>query len=218
MANDHDLGLSVQGWLAKIGLESPLKDPQPVHGMTIPETIKDAWQRIIDALGLDHLDDSIKDTPKRMTRMYCEEIFRGLDYANFPSCSTFPNNMKADEMVAVKDIEVKSVCEHHFMPFMGTAVCGYIPKDKLLGLSKFNRIVDFFARRPQVQERLTEQISATLQFILETEDVAVYIKAKHLCTSFRGVEDFLSATVTSKLSGRFRSVSELRTEFLSLTK
>lgn len=216
---DKELGLLIQSHLANAGLETPMLDmPRPIKGHTTSESVKHSVVTIMSSLGLDLTDDSLKDTPKRVAKMYCEEIFTGLDYNNFPSCSTFENKMQADEMVLVKDIEVKSMCEHHFMPFIGTAVCAYIPRQKILGLSKFNRVVDFFARRPQVQERLTEQVSTALRVILETEDVAVTICAKHLCTSFRGVKDFMSSTTTSKLSGRFREVPELRQEFLTLAR
>jgi GTP cyclohydrolase I len=125
--------------------------------------------------------------------------------------------MRYDEMVAVK-CTVKSVCEHHFVPFIGIAHIAYIPHDRVLGLSKFNRVVDFFSRRPQIQERLTEQVSAALRYILQTNDLAVVIQAKHFCVALRGVQDHLSDTTTSKLKGRFLSVPELRAEFLSLTK
>lgn len=219
MANDIELGKHIRDALKVKGLETPMQSrPSPWAGRTSPETVVECITGIMNSLGLDLGDDSLKDTPKRVAKMYCEEIFKGLDYANFPSCSTFENKMKADEVVIVKDIEVKSMCEHHFMPFMGTAVCAYIPDTKILGLSKFNRVVDFFARRPQVQERLTEQVSCALSIILDTEDVAVVIQAKHLCTSFRGVEDFLSSTITSKMSGRFRERAELRSELLSLVR
>lgn len=225
MANDIELGRLIHEALAAKGLETPMAFRIDPKGMEKEfsdlrqEKVEHAISVVMDSLGLDLSDDSLRDTPKRVRKMYCEEIFRGLDYANFPSCSTFENKMGADEVVIVKDIEVKSMCEHHFMPFLGTAICAYIPKDKILGLSKFNRVVDFFARRPQVQERLTEQVSLALRIILDTEDVAVILMdCKHLCTSFRGVEDFLSSTITSKMSGRFREVPELRSELLALTR
>jgi GTP cyclohydrolase IA len=125
--------------------------------------------------------------------------------------------MAYDEMVAVK-CTVKSVCEHHFVPFIGIAHVAYLPRNAVLGLSKFNRVVDFFSRRPQIQERLTEQISAALCYILQTDDVAVVIQAKHFCVALRGVQDHVSDTTTSKVKGRFKSVPELRAEFLALTK
>lgn len=212
MANDPELGLKVRQHLLDLGLESPFNPTKPSQ-----EVVKEHFAVILNELGMDLTDDSIRGTPKRLAKMYCEEIFRGLDYSNFPACSTFANSMKADEMVAVVDVEVKSLCEHHAMPFMGSAAIAYIPDGRILGLSKFNRIVDFFASRPQVQERLTEQVSAALQYILGTEDVAVTMQAKHLCVSFRGIKDFCSSTVTSKLAGRFRTEPTLRQEFLALT-
>lgn len=224
MATSYD---KEQGWkihllLRQLDLETPAdftrKEDKKAFESNQFTKIRDSFLEVMKRLRLNPEDDSLKDTPSRVARMYCEEIFEGMDYDNFPSCTCVPNTMHVDEMVAVKNIEVKSMCEHHFMPFLGTASVAYIPSTKILGLSKFNRIVDFFSRRPQIQERLVEQVSATLKEILETQDVAVVISAKHLCTSFRGVEDFHSSAVTSKLSGRFLTVPELRSEFLNLAR
>jgi GTP cyclohydrolase I len=161
-------------------------------------------------------DDSIKDTPTRIAKMYDSEIFYGLDYRNFPSCTTIENRMGYDELIVIKQIEVLSLCEHHFIPFIGYAHIGYIPETKVLGLSKFNRIVDFFARRPQVQERLTEQVHAALHHVLQSNDIGVVIRAEHLCVKLRGVKDNNSSTVTSKMTGKFRTERALREEFLHL--
>jgi GTP cyclohydrolase I len=149
--------------------------------------------------------------------MYTEEIFYGLDYNNFPVCSQFNNHMQYDEMISVS-AQIKSVCEHHFLPFLGTAYCAYIPESKVIGLSKICRVADFFARRPQVQERLTAQIHASLQLILSTESVAVVIQATHDCVKLRGIQDPESTTTTSKLGGKFMSNPALRQEFLALTR
>ncbi len=167
------------------------------------------------ALGLNMHDDSLKDTPKRVAKMYVKEIFNGLDYSNFPKCTTVENKMKYDEMVCVDKINVQSNCEHHFVIIDGLAKVAYIPNEKVLGLSKINRIVEFFSKRPQIQERLTEQIHHALVFILGTEDVAVQIKATHFCVKARGVEDTSSLTTTSKLGGMFRR-NEVRNEFFNL--
>lgn len=217
MAYDPEQGKWVQKLLEQKGLENPISGVTD----TDPEKQRDHVElRMLDimmVLGLNVREDaSLKDTPRRVAKMYIDEIFYGLDYNKFPQCSTFPSDN--DEMVAVKDIEVKSMCEHHFLPFIGTACVGYIPRQKVIGISKLNRIVDFFSRRPQMQERLTEQVAATVALVLSTEDVAVVIKAVHYCTRMRGVKDFSSETVTSKLLGRFKTVDPLRAEFIGLTR
>ena len=172
----------------------------------------------MELLELDLSDDSLKDTPRRVAKMFMNEIFWGLDYDNFPKITTVENKMKYDEMILEKDINVMSVCEHHFVTIHGKAHVAYIPNKKVLGLSKMNRVVEFFSRRPQIQERLTEQIYYALNYILETENVAVVIEAEHFCVKARGVEDSNSSTVTSKLGGDFKSNSSLRQEFLKLIK
>lgn len=224
MANDVELGRNVHAYLQSIGLETPMVDYTPhdhnVRGCKDAANynmIRNAQMNIMETLRLDMTDDSLRDTPNRIAKMYCQEIFTGLDYANFPKCTTVANKW-TDEMVAVANIEVCSMCEHHFLPFIGTAAVAYIPKDDVLGLSKFNRVVDFFARRPQIQERLTEQVAAALRYILKTDDVAVVIKAKHYCVQLRGVKDANSETITSRMSGKFLAVPALRAEFLSLVK
>lgn len=223
MATDYELGEKVHRELVGLGLETPLveraQDYLNVNGCKdgpVYSSIAGYQYSIMKELGLDLNDDSLKDTPTRVAKMYCQEIFKGLSYYNFPKCTTVDNKMNYDEMICVDKIEVKSMCEHHFIPFIGYASIAYIPNKKILGLSKFNRIVDFFSRRPQIQERLTAQIAATLSLILETKDIAVVIRADHMCVKLRGIEDTHSVTKTSKVSGRFRDVPELRSEFLSI--
>jgi GTP cyclohydrolase I len=221
MANDKELGERVHKHLLALGLETPMVKMSPdnleANGGKFGN-IQHSHGVIMQCLGLDMSDDSLKDTPRRIAKMYCQEIFNGLDYENFPKCTTVENKMKYEEMVCIDNIEVKSMCEHHFLPFVGNATVAYIPNEKVLGLSKFNRVVDFFARRPQIQERLTEQISAALRLILETEDVAVVIRSSHFCVKLRGVEDSCSDTITSRVAGRFRTVDSLRAEFLALSR
>lgn len=217
MSNDPELGKRVAQMLVDRGIETPMqkdfiKDPDLQFNLVLMN-----HGHTMVALGLDLNDDSLRETPKRVAKMYCQEIFTGLDYNNFPGATVVENKMGYDEMIS-GSASVMSLCEHHFVPFIGVANIAYIPKTKVLGLSKFNRIVDFFSRRPQIQERLTEQVSATLKMILETDDVAVVIKAEHMCVKLRGVKDQQSATITSKLSGRFKTVPELRQEFISLTR
>ena len=150
--------------------------------------------------------------------MYHHEIFWGLDYEAFPKCTTVNNKMKYDEMVIEKNINVQSNCEHHFVIIDGKATIAYIPKEKVLGLSKMNRIVEYFSKRPQIQERLTEQIYYALQYILETDNIAVLINAEHFCVKSRGVEDVGSSTITSKLGGCFKSDSSVRAEFMGIVR
>jgi GTP cyclohydrolase I len=167
-------------------------------------------------MGLDLSDDSLVDTPKRVAKMYVNEIFWGLDYEAFPKCTTVDNKMKYDEMVIERNVNVQSNCEHHFVVIDGLATVGYIPKQKVLGLSKINRIVEYFSKRPQIQERLTEQIYHALQFILDTDNIAVVIDAQHYCVKSRGVEDVGSSTVTSKLGGCFKTEPSVRAEFMNI--
>jgi GTP cyclohydrolase I len=216
---DHDpiLGKTIHEYLKEQNLESPLAPTRKWEDVLPYDVIAKGQQDIMTELGLDLRDDSLKDTPKRVAKMYTEELFYGLDYNNFPKCTTFENRGQYDELVATT-VTVHSFCEHHFLPFIGRAHVAYIPGGRYLGLSKFSRIVDFFSRRPQVQERLTVQISAALRHILDTEDVAVVIQAEHFCATMRGVKDSCGETHTSKLMGRFRTVPELRNEFLALTR
>ncbi len=178
------------------------------------EKIRAHFQEIMTVLGLDLNDDSLKETPLRVAKMYVKEIFGGLNDDNFPKMTVIDNKMQYDQMVCVQNIEVISFCEHHFQPIDGVATVAYIPSKKVIGLSKINRVVEFFSRRPQVQERLTKQIADCLQYVLETEDIAVSIKAKHYCVIARGVQDPNSSTTTSDLRGEFRNSAETRSEFL----
>ncbi len=172
------------------------------------------FTEILQILGMDLKNDSLKETPLRIAKMYVNEIFSGLDKKNFPKMTTIENQMQYDQMVVVQDIGVLSVCEHHFQTIDGIATVAYIPKQRVIGLSKINRIVRFFARRPQVQERLTKQIADCLQYVLETDNVAVHINAKHYCVIARGVQDPRSTTSTSDLRGDFKAKLETRQEFL----
>ena len=172
----------------------------------------------METLGLDLSDDSLMETPKRVAKMYVSEIFYGLDYEAFPKCTAVDNKMKYNEMVVERNVNVQSNCEHHFVVIDGVATVAYVPKDKVLGLSKINRIVEYFAKRPQIQERLTEQIFHTLCFILETNDVAVLIDARHYCVASRGVEDTGSSTVSSRLGGGFKSDPAARAEFYQIAR
>jgi GTP cyclohydrolase I len=167
-------------------------------------------------LGLNLSDDSLNETPKRVAKMWVNEVFWGLDYEAFPKCTAVDNKMKYDEMVIERNISVQSNCEHHLVVIDGLATVGYIPKQKVLGLSKLNRVVEYFSKRPQIQERLTEQVYHALQYILETDDIGVVIHAQHYCVKSRGVEDTGSSTITSKLGGCFKSDTGVRTEFMRL--
>jgi GTP cyclohydrolase IA len=169
--------------------------------------------QIMDILGLDRTDDSLQGTPRRVAKMYVKEIFSGLNPANFPDIKLFENKYKYQQMLVEKNILFYSNCEHHFVPIIGKAHVAYISSGKVIGLSKINRIVQHFAKRPQVQERLTVQIAEALRQALETDDVAVVIDATHLCVSSRGVKDVNSSTVTSHFSGQFNEEAR-KTEFL----
>ena len=176
--------------------------------------IEKHFQKIMETLGLDLKDDSMKKTPHRLAKMYVNEIFSGLDNSHFPTITTIENKMKYDQMIVVQNIEVMSCCEHHFQTIQGLATVAYIPNKKVIGLSKINRIVQFFSRRPQVQERLTKQIADCLQLVLGSDHVAVHINAKHFCVIARGIQDSHSSTVTSDLRGHFKEKNETRKEFL----
>ena len=216
---DPELGLKVHNHLVKMGVETPLKETgQIIDRKGKIEVIEVLFANIMRTLGLDLSDDSLVDTPKRVAKMYVNEIFWGLDYEAFPKCTAVDNKMKYNEMVCERNINVQSNCEHHFVVIDGLATVAYVPNQKVLGLSKINRIVEHFSKRPQIQERLTEQIFHTLQYILETEDVAVMIDAKHYCVASRGVEDTGSSTVTSKLGGGFKTDPAARAEFYQLAR
>lgn len=170
------------------------------------------FKEIMHTLGLDLTDDSLKGTPDRVAKMYVKEVFQGLNPANKPSIKLFENKYQYNEMLVEKNITLHSFCEHHFVPIVGKAHVAYISNGEVIGLSKINRIVDYFARRPQVQERLTVQIAEELKRLLKTEDVAVVIDASHMCVSLRGVQDASSSTVTSAFHGKFKS-AEAKNQF-----
>ena len=193
--------------------------PTPMRGNEFSdeqkvEMIAGKFKEIMDVLGLDLENDSLKDTPRRIAKMYVNEIFSGLKSETFPKMTVIENEMDYDQMVVVQDIQVISVCEHHFQTIDGLATVAYIPNKKVIGLSKINRIVRFFSRRPQVQERLTKQIADCLQYVLGTDHVAVHVNARHYCVIARGIEDHHSSTSTSDLRGHFKSRGETRSEFL----
>lgn len=171
---------------------------------------------IMEALGLDLKDDSLKDTPKRVAKAYARELFVGLDQKNFPRSMTVENKFGYTQMLVEKGIDVFSVCEHHLLPIVGQAKVAYVPRKKVIGLSKLNRLVDFYSRRPQVQERLTELIKGKLQELVDSEDVAVMIEAKHYCVAMRGVSHTNCTTITTSLGGIFLLDSKARQEFISL--
>ncbi|MFY2507270.1 GTP cyclohydrolase I FolE [Vibrio pectenicida] len=199
--------------LIEQGLETPLVDsfmsPEQKY-----ERLKGLLTEMISVIGLDLNDDSLAETPHRIAKMYVNEIFSGLDYMNFPKITVIENKMNVDEMVKVSNINLTSTCEHHFVTIDGLAKVAYLPKLKVIGLSKINRIVRFFAQRPQVQERLTQQILIAIQTLAETKNVAVTIDATHYCVKSRGVMDVNSNTTTTALGGCFKTDPQTRAEFL----
>ncbi|MFO1355375.1 MAG: GTP cyclohydrolase I FolE [Gammaproteobacteria bacterium] len=212
---DDDLrpeAIKVRNALKRRGLETPLVALSQ-SAVERREQIERYLAQIMTLLGLDLADDSLADTPKRVARMYIEEVFSGLDYRNFPKMTTVENKMRVDGMIRITDIHVCSTCEHHFVTIDGTGTVAYIPHEKVIGLSKINRVMAFFARRPQIQERLTEQVLVALQTLLETDDVAVSISAAHYCVKARGVKDPGSETTTTALGGRFKADPGTRLEF-----
>jgi GTP cyclohydrolase I len=212
---DPDLGWRVHQHLINKGVQTPMWFNKMDRKDKIIE-IEKSFDFIMQTLGLDLSDDSLKETPKRVAKMFVNEIFWGLDPEAFPKCTTVDNKMKYDEMVVERNINVQSNCEHHFVVIDGKATVAYIPNQKVLGLSKINRVVEYFAKRPQIQERLTEQIYHALELILETENIAVVIDAQHYCVKSRGVEDVGSSTITSKLGGDFKYDPAVRSEFMNL--
>jgi GTP cyclohydrolase I len=214
---DPELGQKIHEHLVKMGVETPTTDYALDRKEKI-DVIEAHFAGIMRTLGLDLNDDSLMDTPKRVAKMYVNEIFWGLDYDAFPKCTTVANKMNYDEMVVERNVNVQSNCEHHFVIIDGLATVAYVPNEKVLGLSKINRIVEYFAKRPQIQERLTEQVFHALCYILETDNVAVMIDAQHYCVKSRGVEDTGSSTVTTKLGGGFKTDAAARAEFLSIAR
>ncbi|MEN8777034.1 MAG: GTP cyclohydrolase I FolE [Polaribacter sp.] len=192
------------------GLETPMKpDAFKLSDTQKKEKIASLFSEIMDVMGLDLTDDSLKGTPQRVAKMYIEEIFSGLNPANKPKVALFDNKYQYNQMLVEKNITFYSNCEHHFVPIIGKAHVAYISSGKVIGLSKLNRIVQYYAKRPQVQERLTNQIAEELKAILNTEDVAVILDAKHLCVSSRGIKDDTSSTVTSFFGGQFNTPEKI---------
>lgn len=212
---DASLGLRVHQHLVAAGVETPVVRTGRTRTEKI-DAIEKHFNSIMQILGLDLEDDSLTDTPTRVAKMYVNEIFWGLDYDAFPKCTTVDNKMNYDEMVVERNINVQSNCEHHFVVIDGLATVAYIPNEKVLGLSKINRVVEYFSKRPQIQERLTEQIYYALQYILDTDNIAVVVDAQHYCVKSRGVEDVGSSTITSKLGGCFKEDHQARAEFMSI--
>lgn len=199
--------------LIERGIETPMLETG-LDRQQKYERIRDSFGDIAKTLGLDLSDDSLRETPQRIAKMYVDEIFSGLDYGRFPKITVIDNKMQVEEMVLVDDIDVTSTCEHHFVTIDGRARVAYLPRAKIIGLSKINRIVRFFAQRPQVQERLTQQVLVALQILLETDDVAISINAVHYCVKSRGVMDTNSTTRTTALGGVFKQDPATRSEFL----
>lgn len=204
----------VRSALEAKGLETPMLD----NGFSENEKrqrIENSMRDIMETLGLDLADDSLRDTPTRIAKMYVDEIFAGLDYSKFPKITTIDNKMQVNQPVQVSNINLTSTCEHHFVTIDGSASVAYIPKKNVIGLSKINRLVGFFAQRPQVQERLTQQVMVALQALTGTDDVAVSINATHYCVKARGIRDNNSYTRTLSLGGQYLNDPMLRSEFLS---
>ncbi|WP_435255595.1 GTP cyclohydrolase I FolE [Tenacibaculum sp. A30] len=192
------------------GIETPMvEDAFLISDEEKKEKIAQLFSEIMQTIGLDLNNDSLKGTPQRVAKMYIDEIFSGLNPANKPKIALFENRYQYNQMLVEKDIQFYSNCEHHFVPIIGKAHVAYVSSGKVIGLSKLNRIVQFYAKRPQVQERLTNQIARDLQEILQTEDVAVIIDAKHLCVSSRGVKDDSSSTVTCFYGGIFNTSEKI---------
>lgn len=206
--------LVVRSALEAAGLETPMLD-NGLSNDQKKQRLTELMTQVVQTLGLDLADDSLAETPARIAKMYVDEVFSGLDYSTFPKISMIDNKMRAEEMVKVQNISFTSTCEHHFVTIDGTATVAYIPGKKIIGLSKLNRIVKFFAQRPQVQERLTQQIQLALQALLGVKDVAVSIDAVHYCVKSRGVMDTSSSTKTMALGGSFKTEATTRAEFMA---
>ena len=202
-----------QSVLAKVRptpqLETDLSESEKI------DKIAQHFREIMGILGLDLRNDSLERSPERVARMYVRELFQGLDAKQFPKITVIENEMQYDQMIVVRDVAVLSTCEHHFVTIDGKAHIAYIPNRRVIGLSKINRIAKFFARRPQVQERLTKQIADCLSYVLDTDDVAVYMDSKHYCVISRGIEDVGSSTITCDLRGSFRNDQKTRAEFMA---
>ena len=215
--NNPELGREVNKFLDSKGINTPVtelvKEDREVKLMKVAELTKE----MLEVLGLDLTDDSLEETPMRVAKMYVDEIFSGLRYDTFPKCTTVENKFcHGDEFVLEKNITLYSDCEHHLRPIIGHAHIAYIPGEKVLGLSKLNRITQYFAQRPQVQERLTQQIAESIAFITDSQDVMVVVEAAHTCVSQRGIKDTQSSTVTACCLGQFGEAnSELRKEVMA---
>ena len=214
-SKDFQLGEIIHNLMLKNNLESAVnydviqkwQDDEKI------ETITHKFSEFIKELGMDLNNNSIKDTPRRVVRFYLNELFYGLDYRNFPKISFDDNIYNYNSPLISSGIKVTSTCEHHFVSINGQAVVGYIPKNRIVGLSKINRVVDFFAKRPQVQERMTKQLYVALKYILDTDDVAVAINAKHNCIVIRGVKDSNTRNITFELGGKFSEDQVLKDNF-----
>lgn len=201
---DHLLADEIGDVHGAAALDTPMRpDAFDLDDDTKIDLIEEHFREIMNVLGLDLTDDSLKGSPRRVAKMYVNEIFKGLNPDNKPVATLFDNKFRYNEMLVEKDINVQSYCEHHFVPILGKAHVAYISSGKVIGLSKLNRIVEYYSKRPQVQERLTMQIADELKRVLQTDDVAVIIDAKHLCVSTRGVQDLNSTTITASYSGKF---------------
>jgi GTP cyclohydrolase I len=210
-----ELGRKVHEHLVRQGVETPMVERAVLNPQERIDSIATHFTHIMSWLGMDLTDDSMAESPIRVSKMYVNELMWGLNPDNFPKCTVVENKMGYDEMVLEKGIQVISLCEHHFQTISGTACVAYIPKNKVLGLSKLGRVVEYFSRRPQIQERLTEQVYHALSYILETDNIAVLINAEHYCIKARGLQQHGSTTITSKLGGAFKEESALRAEFFS---
>jgi GTP cyclohydrolase I len=205
--------IAVRDRLIALGLETPMVE-QTLTKAERQSRIETLMTDVMGTLALDLNDDSLAETPARIAKMFVNEIFSGLDYEHFPKITLIDNKMSASEMIRVKDIDLTSTCEHHFVTIDGKADVAYIPGKRIIGLSKINRIVRFFAQRPQVQERLNQQVLVALQTLLGTEDVAVRINAVHYCVKARGVMDSTSSTETLSLGGVFQHDRDVRRDFV----
>lgn len=205
--------IAVRDRLIELGLETPMTE-QVLPAAERVAQIQGLMTEVMGVLALDLNDDSLAETPNRIAKMFVHEMFSGLDYEHFPKITLIDNKMSAQEMIRVKDVELTSTCEHHFVTIDGFADIAYIPAERIIGLSKINRLVRFFAQRPQVQERLNQQVLVALQTLLGTDDVAVRINATHYCVKARGVRDGSSSTETLSLGGQFKADRELRRDFL----
>lgn len=215
---DPELGAKVKAYLAQCNVESPI-DYDVYNASTSEEKVAKISGLMTDALkmmGFDLSNDSVQDTPKRIAKMWVHEVMSGIDYNNFPKVMTFENKFNSAGMVVEKDVLSMSLCSHHLVTIDGTAVVAYIPRDKIIGLSKINRVVDFFSRRPQEAERLTLQIFHALEYILGTSDIAVYLNGTHYCVKSRGAKDVNSSTSTVKLGGVFHDDPQVRQEFYGI--